>query len=251
MFTSSWLWSNRAWKVSLGGVPRLRYLRYTIYHTKRFFAPHAKWRNVDRIAGKHGNTPYVPGTCSIQKQKLKPVQRVAKSNTLRAKSPSTKKKWFRALKKWFRARKDCMRKATKKRFRASKDCMRTAPHAEEHPSPTNHGTKIALTRRSACRSSLALAAAWSRTFTASSRRSPVERAAWSLRSAALSAISRLSGAANKWVAITRSVRECNRWQRFILEGRRTKAARRLGFSLHILYTVWYCLRKHGSILKNK
>ena len=23
----SWLWSNRAWKVSIGGVPRLRYLR--------------------------------------------------------------------------------------------------------------------------------------------------------------------------------------------------------------------------------
>ena len=29
MFASSWLWSNRAWKVSLGGVSRLRYLRYT------------------------------------------------------------------------------------------------------------------------------------------------------------------------------------------------------------------------------
>ena len=28
MFTFSWLWSNRAWKVSLGGVPRLRCLRY-------------------------------------------------------------------------------------------------------------------------------------------------------------------------------------------------------------------------------
>ena len=29
MFASSWLWSNRAWKVSLGGVPGLRYLPYT------------------------------------------------------------------------------------------------------------------------------------------------------------------------------------------------------------------------------
>ena len=27
VFTSSWWWSNRAWKVSLAGVPRLRYLR--------------------------------------------------------------------------------------------------------------------------------------------------------------------------------------------------------------------------------
>ena len=28
MFTSSWLWSNRAWKVSLRGVPRLQYSLY-------------------------------------------------------------------------------------------------------------------------------------------------------------------------------------------------------------------------------
>ena len=33
MFTSSWLWSNRARKVSLGGVPRLRYLRYLSLET--------------------------------------------------------------------------------------------------------------------------------------------------------------------------------------------------------------------------
>ena len=33
MFTSSWLWSNRAWKVSLRGVPRLGYLRYCISNT--------------------------------------------------------------------------------------------------------------------------------------------------------------------------------------------------------------------------
>ena len=33
MFASSWLWSNRAWKVSLGGVSRLRYLRYTSINT--------------------------------------------------------------------------------------------------------------------------------------------------------------------------------------------------------------------------
>ena len=28
VFTSSWLWSNQAWKANLGGVLRLRYLRY-------------------------------------------------------------------------------------------------------------------------------------------------------------------------------------------------------------------------------
>ena len=35
MFTSSWLWSNRAWKVSLGCVPRLRYLRIWWYTFNR------------------------------------------------------------------------------------------------------------------------------------------------------------------------------------------------------------------------
>ena len=37
MFTSSSLWSNRAWKVSLEGVPRLRYLRYIPLSCQVFF----------------------------------------------------------------------------------------------------------------------------------------------------------------------------------------------------------------------
>ena len=31
MFKSSWLWGNRALKVSLGGVPRLRYLQHFVF----------------------------------------------------------------------------------------------------------------------------------------------------------------------------------------------------------------------------
>ena len=33
MFASFWLWSNRAWKVSLGGMPRLRYLGILVSDT--------------------------------------------------------------------------------------------------------------------------------------------------------------------------------------------------------------------------
>ena len=40
------LWSNRAWKISLGGVPRLRYLRvalqFSLYVAFDFFLSHLK-----------------------------------------------------------------------------------------------------------------------------------------------------------------------------------------------------------------